>query len=183
MSKSTVMAASILLMVLVFSAGCQEEPVGAPCRPETDKGAFTKDLPDETYGVETRSVQCETAICVTKTANLYSDDTKDTAVSEFERLKDSQRKYSFCSCRCMDAEGHKYDRNNDKYDDLCECPPNTQCVSVLSNAIADAPEKVKGSYCIPNCIADGCTGTNAQGNLEECTPSSDSKEPWQWKCK
>ncbi len=186
MSKSMVTAALVLLVTSVFGIACEPEPVGAPCTPETDKGTFNKDMANTTFAVETRSVQCETAICVTKTDVLrnISPTDRENGLNDYEIFKASQTKYSFCSCRCMDADGHKADNNNDKYDDLCECPPNTKCIQILGNNIADAPEKVKGSYCIPSCIAEGCTGERAGGTQTQvCTPSSDSKEPWQWKCK
>ena len=146
----------------VFTLGCEEWMVGAPCKPETDRGDYTPNLTDETYAIETRSVQCETSMCVTKTELRLS----------------GQLKYSFCSCRCKDKDGHSYDRNNDKYDDLCDCPPGTICsADVISNNIDQVPDKLKGSYCIPDCIANPCN-TN-----ETCTPSNDSDEPWKWKCK
>jgi hypothetical protein len=162
--KTKIAAASAFVLMLGASSfGCEVWMVGAPCKPETDKGIYTKGLGDQTYAIETRSVQCEDNMCVTKTE---------------VRLNDDQFKYSFCSCRCRDKDNHKYDRNNDKYDDLCECPPGTVCSpNVISNNIDEVPDKLKGSYCIPECIANPCT------EKEKCTPSNDSDEPWKWKCK
>ena len=151
--------------LLLCLMGCDEAMVGAPCKPETDDAKYNPDA-KTTYAIETRSVQCETTMCVTKT--------------EFRPGQSStQLKYSFCSCRCKDKDGHGYDRNNDKYDDLCECPPGSVCSpDVVSNNIDQVPDKLKGSYCIPDCIADPCSGPT-----EKCTPSNDSDEPWKWKCK
>ncbi|MDD5305767.1 MAG: hypothetical protein PHU25_00460 [Deltaproteobacteria bacterium] len=109
-------------------------------------------------------MQCETRVCLTRTV--------------FE--SNGQQKFSFCSCRCKDSEGHTYQSNPDKYDYLCECPPDTVCLDVLS-AIEGAPEKVTGSYCMPNCIASPSVCDSATPP-EVCTPSKDSTEPWKWTC-
>lgn len=160
-------AASAFALLIVCGLGCDEDMVGAPCKPETDDAKYDKDA-KTTYAIETRSVQCETTMCVTKTETNPS-----------ENVDGNQLKYSFCSCRCKDKDGHGYDRNNDKYDDLCECPPGSICSpDVVSNNIDQVPEKLKGSYCIPDCISEPCSGLN-----EKCTPSNDSDEPWKWKCK
>ena len=145
---------------------------------ETDNGAFTEGITGTNYAIETRSVQCETGICVTVTKGTGSAPDDEEGISEYEQWEDTEVKYSFCSCRCKDADGNKYDRNNDKYDDLCECPPNTMCEQVLGNNIADAPEKIKGWYCIPRCIIVPCDDSD-----DVCTPSSNSDEPWKWSCK
>lgn len=190
MIKSIFVAASFAIVVGLFSVGCTEWLVGAPCTPETDEGEFNTGLSAEsTYLVETRSVQCKTSICLTK-IQLYREEIEPDADNDFDRYCASQNKYSFCSCRCQDKDGNKYDRNVDKYDDLCECPPNTRCVRVLGDDIATAPDKIKGSYCIPKCIDDGCpqvrpiTGPDGEKiqQRQVCIPSSDSKEPWNWKC-
>jgi hypothetical protein len=163
--KLGILAANgILATVLVVGTGCREWMVGAPCEPETDNGEYDPNLNNTTYAIETRSVQCETTMCVTKTELRYEN---------------KQLKYSFCSCRCRDKDGHGYDRNSDKFDDLCECPPGTVCSPyVISNNIDQVPEALKGSYCIPDCIAKPCANDD-----EVCSPSSDSDEPWKWKCK
>jgi len=148
----------------LFSASCEEAMVGAPCVPETDKGIYNADLDGKVYSIETRSVQCETRVCVTKTEAVAG-------------VEGGQRKFSFCSCRCRDVEGHTYNDNPDKYDYLCECPSATTCSEVLSD-IEGAPEKVTGSYCIPNCIAEGCESIS-----DVCVPSNNSEEPWLWTCK
>ena len=156
---------STLAMIVVLGGlvvfGCQPEMVGAPCIPETDKGLYNDQLSGTTYSIETRSVQCETRICLTS-----------TAVDSNEQ----QLKYSFCSCRCKDLEGNTLQSNPDKYAGiLCECPPDTLCEPVLGD-IKEAPEKITGSYCIPSCIATPCEPG------EICTPSSNSEEPWKWTC-
>lgn len=181
MRRGIAIAGAVVLLLGVLCAGCDVWMVGAPCVPETDNGEFKTELADDTYAVETRSVQCETSLCITLTKQVKPVDASGDNI--FEKYKDTQEKYSFCSCRCRDAEGHGYDQNSDKYDDLCECPTSTQCVSVLGNNIEDAPEKVKGSYCIPNCVIEGCAGMDNEGNRQKCTPSSDSEEPWKWRCK
>jgi hypothetical protein len=185
MSKSIQIAATVVMIAGVFGAGCLEWLVGAPCTPETDEGVFNKDLADTTYLVETRSVQCKTSICLTK-IKLNEGEISEEAESDFEKYKNSQTKYSFCSCRCEDKDGNKFDRNNDKFDDLCECPPSTNCIKVLGDNIEAAPDKIKGSYCIPKCIDEGCQEVRhtRDGNLirQKCVPSSDSEEPWKWKC-
>lgn len=184
MSKTMVIAVWMLVTAGMIGTGCQPEPVGAPCTPETDKGDFRKDMANTTFGVETRSVQCETEICVTMTQVKTVQVGEGT--NDYDRYKDNQTKFSFCSCRCMDGDGNKYDRNDDRYDDLCECPPNTKCEKVLGNNIADAPDKIKGSYCVPNCILEGCTEFKMVAGeqvFKQCLPSSDSDEPWMWKCK
>ena len=165
-----------LVALGALGAGCQEAMVGAPCVPETDKGEFNSSLEGTTYSIETRSVQCETRVCLTQT----SPGTPNSACSgedpDLEDCEDTQLKYSFCSCRCKDIDGNTFNTNPDKYDYLCECPPNTTCEQVL-NDIEEAPEKITGSYCIPQCIAVPCAGEN-----EICVPSSNSEKPWQWKC-
>jgi hypothetical protein len=173
----------MILFVGVASLGCKEEMVGAPCVPETDKGDFNKSASGVTYSIETRSVQCETRICLTKTdaENPVADSQPCEDDPSMENCWDGeggrvQFKFSFCSCRCKDVEGHTYNQNPDKYDDLCECPPNTQCEDVLG-AVEGAPEKIMGSYCVPNCIASPC------GAAEICSPSKDSEKPWEWTCK
>lgn len=156
-----------ILSGLIFLASCEEWMVGAPCKPETDVGTYVPNLTSSTYALETRSVQCQTSVCITKTE--YRD-------------SDTQFKYSFCSCRCKDKNGHKYDRNSDKYDDLCECPSGTVCSEdVVNNNIDQIPDTLKGSYCLPGCIDEPCTEV---GGIDyKCTPPNDSEEPWKWKCK
>lgn len=163
---------SILGFVVLASLtliACQEEPVGAPCTPESDDGTFKKEQLGVTDLVETRNVQCETRTCITRTDNKGADDVV---------------KYSFCSCKCKNAKGS----NADKEDDLCECPPNTLCETV--SFPIEAPEKVRGFYCIPKCIAEGCKEAetkyqdkHGESVPHECTASSNSDEPWAWKCK
>ena len=162
MTKWIASAAAIIVINGMLALGCQEEMVGAPCVPETDEGDYNENLGGDTvYSIETRSVQCKTRMCLIMTT------TQTGGMAD-------QLKYSFCSCRCKDAEGHSYENNPDKYDDLCECPPNTLCEHVLDD-LEDAPEKVTGAYCIPKCIAEPCE----EG---QCSPSKDSEEPWKWYC-
>jgi hypothetical protein len=161
MTTRWVAASMVALVIVVLGMGCEEWMVGAPCKPETDDEKY---IPQDkqTYAIETRSVQCQTSICVTKTDGRRSP----------------QVKYSFCSCRCKDKDEHGWERNSDKYNDLCECPPGTECSpDVISNNIEQVPDKLKGSYCIPGCIVRGCDSG------EVCKPSNDSEEPWKWKCK
>lgn len=175
MLRGLAKAIAVALTAAVVGLGCQEEMVGAPCTPETDKGDFNTTLEGETYSIETRSVQCETRICLTKT-KLVGSKLECKNDPTMENCEDVQTKFSFCSCRCKDIDGHTYQSNPDKYDYLCECPPNTLCEEVLG-AIEEAPEKITGSYCIPKCIANTC-------DLPEiCTPSKNAEEPWNWKCK
>jgi hypothetical protein len=256
MVKQILAVGACVILIGLVSAGCDEWMVGAPCVPETDDGTFNDGIKDITYSVETRSVQCETGICITSTRRgkepdpecvvkghvcltkkwcnnngtptKTSYDCKDDLVccdadnkcvrqegftcqtekwceehdstfeqtnecdgadqvccdnrTNFEKHKDTQLKYSFCSCRCRDAEGNQYDKNSDKYDDLCDCPSSTTCPSgadtTVGGNIEGAPDKIKGSYCIPNCVLEGCTVTG-----EVCTPSTDSEQPWKWRCR
>ncbi|MCP4676900.1 MAG: hypothetical protein GY854_15565 [Deltaproteobacteria bacterium] len=209
MKKWTAIACVIVGLGGSFGLGCEEWFVGAPCTPETDDGTFTKELSGESYAIETRSSQCtgdSPMMCVTKTTtdgasvsepkkavadNPTACENNSDCSGEFPICKDNvcnrtqhdiwigtQQKFSFCSCRCEDADGNKYDRNSDKYSGLCECPPNTTCKSILGKNIEDAPTKIQGSYCIPACIVEECTYSD-----QVCSPSSDSKEPWKWKCK
>ena len=186
MSKNVLIACTLVFAVSILGFGCKEELVGAPCVPETDKGDFNYDLNGTQWSIETRSVQCESRganmVCLTKTAENANAPNEQAQICADEKDIDAcwndeqvQYKFSFCSCRCRDKDGHKYDENSDKYDDLCECPPNTTCEDVLGD-IEGAPEKIKGSYCVPNCIAEPC------GDGDICTPSSDSEKPWQWSC-
>ncbi len=210
MKKWTTIACVIVGLVGTFSLGCEEWLVGAPCTPETDDGRFTTGISDNNYAIETRSSQCtgdSPMMCVTAT-NGNKDNPKDPTegkdcgsnndcpadrpvCNENNHCTESQydiwlgkngngtqEKYSFCSCRCKDADGNKYDSKSDKYDDLCDCPPNTRCKLILGKNIEKAPSKIQGSYCIPECLDQECTYEN-----EVCSPSSDSKEPWKWKCK
>jgi hypothetical protein len=200
MAKWILAALGALVFASLLQLGCKEEMVGAPCIPETDKGAFSATLSGTTWSIETRSVQCETRLCVTKTqsleglvsaeqvaACLAASPADKNVLEECWEGDDGpvQAKYSFCSCRCKDIAGHTVNTNPDKYDYLCECPPNTKCVDVLSD-IEEAPDKVKGSYCVPNCIAGGeCfPQPNDDGDFTNyvCTPSKDSEKPWQWAC-
>lgn len=158
MTKSYMLGFAILGCFTLLA--CAEEKVGAPCTPESDDGSF-KDQLGITDLVEARNVQCETRTCITRTDNKGA--VNGTLIVD---------KYSFCSCKCDNAEGS----NADKQEDMCECPPNTKCETV--DFPAEAPEKVRGFYCIPNCIAEGCLGAN-----EKCTASNNSDEPWAWKCK
>ena len=164
-AKQMVILATTVIVSVFFLSACDKWMVGAPCKPETDNGTYYPELKSDTYSLETRSVQCTTGICVTKT-----------------RVRDGgQQKYSFCSCRCRDKDGHSYDRNSDKYDDLCECPSGSYCSpDVVNNNIEQIPDTIKGSYCLPGCInpENECVHTG-----EQCVPSSDSKEPWKWTCK
>lgn len=179
MSRGIAGAIAVIMTAAVVGIGCAEEMVGAPCTPETDKGDFNASIEGTTYSIETRSVQCETRICVTKT-ELNSTSDNNPADCKANPTQDNcegtQLKFSFCSCRCKDENNHTYQSNPDKYDYLCECPPNTLCEEVLTG-IEEAPDKIKGSYCIPKCIANPCTSP------EICTPSSNPEEPWNWKCK
>jgi hypothetical protein len=162
--KRQMLSAICLLVACGFTGvSCAEEMVGAPCVPETDKGTYNTNLKGATTSIETRSVQCETRVCLTRTVLVTAKE---------------QQKFSFCSCRCKDADGHTYQSNPDKYDYLCECPPDTVCQEVLG-AIEGAPDKVTGSYCMPNCIASPslCLAPDV------CTPSTDSTQPWKWNCK
>lgn len=200
MAKWIVAAVGALVFASLLQLGCKEEMVGAPCIPETDKGDFSATLSGTTWSIETRSVQCETRLCVTKTEPLAADAAQvaacELAAAAGEGVLEAcwegeggitQAKYSFCSCRCKDINGNTYNKNPDKYDYLCECPPDTKCISVLGD-IEEAPSKVKGSYCVPGCIASGeCypQDTNGDDEIENfaCAPSKDSEKPWQWKCK
>jgi hypothetical protein len=176
MLKGIAGAVALVLVAGLVGLGCKEEMVGAPCTPETDKGEFNSSLQGTTYSIETRSVQCATRICLTKTERVgnLEDCKADPTLENCENLQD---KFSFCSCRCKDAEDHTYQSNPDKYDYLCECPPNTLCEEVLTK-IEEAPEKIAGSYCIPKCIANGCPEQD-----DVCVPSKNAEEPWNWKCK
>ena len=194
MAKWIIAATGALVLVSLLQLGCKDQMVGAPCIPETDKGDFSATLSGTTWSIETRSVQCETRLCVTETKENTGISSETQAACEADPSVENcwaseggavQAKYSFCSCRCKDIAGHTYNTNPDKYDYLCECPPNTKCVDVLSD-IEEAPDKVKGSYCVPNCIAGGeCyPQPNDDGDLTNymCTPSKDSEKPWQWAC-
>ena len=162
-----------ILSGLLFLASCDSWMVGAPCKPETDDGTFVPNQSGDTYALETRSVQCETSICITKTEVRQVGTSIDDAI---------QNKYSFCSCRCRDKDGHKYDRNSDKYDDLCECPSGSFCSDeVVSNNIEQVPDAIKGSYCLPNCI--GNPDKYCLELTKKCVPPTDSEEPWKWQCK
>jgi hypothetical protein len=174
MRTTTLIAAGLLALGGILWLGCQEEMVGAPCVPETDKGEFDSTLEGTTYSIETRSVQCETRICLTKTVVEESGD-KCEDNPNLDNCEGVQSKFSFCSCRCKDMGGNTFNTNPDKYDYLCECPPNTKCEEVLGS-IEEAPEKVTGSYCIPDCIATPCEPP------EICVPSKNSEKPWNWKC-
>lgn len=179
-------AMGVILFAGINFLGCAEEMVGAPCVPETDKGEFNASASGTTWSIETRSVQCETTnrICLTKTdadsptapATQVDDCKNDPNLEDCWDTSRVQWKFSFCSCRCKDVAGHTYNQNPDKYDYLCECPPNTKCEEVLGD-IEEAPEKIKGSYCVPNCISSACD----EGSM--CTPSKDSDKPWEWTCK
>jgi hypothetical protein len=179
MSRSVVIAVVAVVAAGIIGFGCAEEMVGAPCTPETDKGDFNASIEGTTYSIETRSVQCETRICLTKTVlDEFAENSPAAceATPTLDNCEGTQLKFSFCSCRCKDEENHTYQSNPDKYDYLCECPPNTLCEKVLTG-IEEAPDKITGSYCIPKCIANPCLPP------EVCTPSTNAEEPWNWKCK
>ncbi len=188
MAKWISAAVGTLVFASLVQLGCQEEMVGAPCVPETDKGEFSSTLStgSKTWSIETRSVQCETRTCLTTTQdNMLNDSAACAADPTLDNCWNgdngpTQVKYSFCSCQCQDSAGHTYSKNSDKYSYLCECPPNTKCISILKD-IEGAPDKIKGSYCVPSCIAnDMCYPIAGENRM--CVPSSDSTKPWQWKC-
>jgi hypothetical protein len=129
-------------------------------------------------------------VCLTTLTRYEEPEPNEDADNEYEQWLGTHAKYSFCSCRCRDAQGHGYDRNSDKYDDLCECPSGTRCVdSDFDEDIVG--ENTLGSYCLPNCVANDMdqekAGTGEPCHEKEpeltCTPSSDSDEPWNWGCK
>lgn len=193
MAKWIAAAVGTLALASLVQIGCEEEMVGAPCVPETDKGDFSASLTGQTWSIETRSVQCETRLCVTETKeNPVASSVKEECAAD-PSLESCwgedgavQAKYSFCSCRCQDVAGHTLNSNPDKYDYLCECPPDTKCLSILKD-IEDAPDMIKGSYCVPRCMAnDLCFPEDVDGDGEVenrmCTPSKDSEKPWQWSC-
>jgi hypothetical protein len=194
MTKWIAAALGALVFASLMQLGCKDEMVGAPCIPETDKGDFSATLSGTTWSIETRSVQCMTRLCLTKTEpNPYAAAQADAcqAAAPGDQMAECwqgaggtvQAKYSFCSCRCKDINGHTYNKNSNTNSNLCQCPPNTKCVEVLGD-IEEAPNMVKGSYCVPNCIASGeCySNVNGDGTNYTCMPSKDSKKPWQWKC-
>ena len=181
--------AVIFGIILITSIGCKEELVGAPCASETDQNIFSSKIAGTTWSIESRTVQCDTTksnmVCLTKieknnnenSTECVNDASVESCWGEKDNYHPVQLKYSFCSCRCKNAAGKSVANDPDRYDYLCECPPDTVCESVLTD-IEDAPEKIAGSYCVPNCIATPCETAG-----EVCTPSSDSEEPWKWKCK
>ena len=182
MHKSILIAGLVTVLGGALSMGCDSWLVGAPCVPETDKGSFNQDLQGKTFAIETRSVQCQGSsamVCLTKTEK-YGAAKESNEISDIKKYEGTQVKHSFCSCRCKDAQGHSRDRNSDKFDDLCECPGGTVCENVLGDNIEGAPEKIRGSYCLPDCVSNACEEDNED---ETCTPSSNSEEPWKWSCK
>ena len=84
MKRCATIAVATVMLVSFFGIGCEEPLVGAPCIPETDKGEFKPTLTGETYAVETRSVQCETSICLTKTRKIGTPSEAEE-ISEYER--------------------------------------------------------------------------------------------------
>jgi hypothetical protein len=183
MMRSLCVRGTLVMVLCIASLGCDEWLVGSPCVAETDTGEFVplENPGATTYGLETRSVQCRgdsPMVCLTATHRKAKWEQNAGAETEYLQWKDTHTKYSFCSCRCKDSDGNKYDRNSDKYDDLCECPWSTECSEVLGKDIA-APEKVRGSYCMPDCVADQKLCPHRG---ERCLPSTDSDRPWAWKC-
>ncbi len=181
MTKHTTLLVIVLVSALV-SFGCKEWLVGAPCVPETDLGTYQTTLTgDVTYSVETRSVQCETAVCITSTTTDQANppETDNPELTTYQQYNGYQQKFSFCSCRCATDDGQVYDRNDDKLDDLCPCPGSSICERVLPMTVGVA-ENVAGSYCIPECILGGCL--SAGESDETCTPSNDDEKPWAWSC-
>lgn len=154
-------AALSLIVLLISIMGCKEEMVGAPCVPETDNGKYYSTAKGVSWSIENGSVQCATHLCLT---NINAESSP-------------QKKFSFCSCRCADAEGNKLSDNPDKYSDLCECPGKSICDPVM-DPIPGISDKLFGSYCVPDCISknndETCDGV--------CTPSDDDEEPWKWTC-
>ncbi|MDJ0766047.1 MAG: hypothetical protein QNJ97_23885 [Myxococcota bacterium] len=176
MTKRMPLAIAMIVLCGAMGLSCKEWMVGAPCIPETESGRFLTSLSSTNTIVETRSVQCETSICLTVTKLVPGEVPDPDAENAFEAYEGTQNKYSFCSCQCRDADDNEYDRNDDKLDRLCKCPPNTYCERVLNN-IEGAPPKIIGSYCIPKCIQDDCQ----DGTV--CSPSTNADAPWDWKCK
>jgi hypothetical protein len=173
-TKQLVCTLSILSGLLILTS-CDSWMVGAPCKPETDDGSFVPNLKSTTYALETRSVQCRTNMCITKSEVRRPADVNNPSV---------QNKYSFCSCRCADKDGNKFDRNSDKYDDLCDCPSGSFCSEDVVGNIEEIPDAIKGSYCLPNCIGDYQTYCPERPDSHTyCEPPTDSEEPWKWQCK
>ncbi|MBN2802018.1 MAG: hypothetical protein JXR91_02870 [Deltaproteobacteria bacterium] len=189
MTKKTITLGLVVLLIGII--GCKEEMVGAPCIPETDDGSFNVGIEGTTWSIETGSVQCATHLCLTQVNKNESSrnveackDNPSLDICWLEKNNEgdvvappAQLKFSFCSCRCEDAEGHKLSDNPDKYSDLCECPPSTVCEKVM-DPIPGLSDKLPGSYCVPNCISKPCD----ESIDDICTPSKDSKEPWKWTC-
>ncbi len=157
---------SALLAFEICACGQEEDSeVGLEC--DMPAGFSKSDFDhvvNENYIIDSSSGNCDKGVCLTHTQQK-SLDTVDT--------------HHFCSCRCEDADGHKYDSNNDKYDSLCNCPGGTKCRQVVASCLTnsdycpDGWETVEGAYCIPVCF-DSCHG--------RCMPPSSSDEPWEWTC-
>lgn len=187
---------AIIITTILSLFGCKEQLVGAPCRPETDDGTFLADQlgassKGTTWSIETGSVQCATNICLTQTkvnkdspsskvsACKDNPSTKNCWVTDEDNEEPPLLKFSFCTCRCEDAEGNRFEDNPDKFDDLCECPPSSICQKVL-DPIEGVAEKLFGGYCVPACIAKPCINEGFENEI--CTPSKNSEEPWKWSC-
>ncbi len=159
--------------------GCDEHHVvGAPCQPGEDATAksaalaiscVTKsdgsyvceeffeeapaesDIADVAFTVDEKCGQCDGDDCIEQTITF--DNPQRSAIT-----------YGYCSCPCMDREGHNATHN----DSLCECPETTVCMPIGYESPA---------YCVPSCMAWGCMAANMN-----CVHPKKGADPWQWTC-
>lgn len=159
--------------VLLLGA-CEDEGVGDPCIPEleyeTEFGGFSRDE----VGVESRSFQCETRLCLvnkfqgrvscpygqTELGNCkVPDGNADVAVLVSPQLVQRPPEDTvYCSCRCdgPEADGP-----------YCECPGGFTCADLVPN-IQLSEGQLIGGYCVKN----GTNQNSATLDDTECDPQT-----------
>jgi hypothetical protein len=147
-------------MTLMASVACNSAGVGDPCTPEDEYSAsFQNFSVDEVY-VESRSMQCETRLCLAnhfqgrvscpygQTQEQAEKDPRcrvpgsNTPVSGSVNPQLSQRRATdavYCSCRCDGPDA------NARY---CECPSGYACQQLVPKFGFEKQAQLAGSYCV-----------------------------------
>ncbi len=175
---------ALALGVMVCAIGCQSGGVGDPCVPEDEYDQTTSGRGIDEVGLETRSLQCETRLCLinhfqgrvscpygqtdadlakpdTDPARCRVPDSTDAVtvpVSAWNTSRPAARAV-YCSCRCDGPDpGARY----------CECPSGFSCTSLVPDFGFGATE-LPGSYC----VQDGTAYRRADDAAPDCRARPD----------
>lgn len=144
-----------LVWAVALCLGCdQTGGVGDPCVPEDEARADFAGYSIKEVGVESRSVQCESRVCLVNhfqgrvacprgqadgngscTTSVGDSVTVPVAAWDTDRPASSS---VYCSCRCDGpTSGARY----------CECPSGFSCVKLLDD-LGFGQGELAGSYCV-----------------------------------